>query len=313
MKTTTTTTTTTTALIITALTALVGLGLGCDTGRAHALSKDEARALLESGTAQGDPCAENGWYGDGVCDVFCPAADPDCAASSCLGAWRNAAGLCLGLADNPLPDSCCASCVGAWRNETGLCLGLADNPLPDTCCACPVIACFVGCEYGAKPDANGCATCECLPAPQPARCGGLAGLECPAGQRCIDDPAEPCGIGADCFGLCVLPCDATTGTGCPAGDACVPDPYVNCGPTQNCVGAGLCLPAGECLTDADCRLTEDYVTSCACIAVGPGVPDPSGAAQCPVYDCNMCAGSRAACDTATRTCTVVRESPVDCG
>ncbi len=26
----------------------------------------------------GDPCEEQGWYGDGICDPFCPQPDPDC-------------------------------------------------------------------------------------------------------------------------------------------------------------------------------------------------------------------------------------------
>lgn len=39
----------------------------------------------------------------------------------------------------------------------------------------------------------------------PHACGGLAGIECPAGQACVDDPADSCDPdkgGADCSGIC---------------------------------------------------------------------------------------------------------------
>lgn len=41
-------------------------------------SKDDVRSMgkADSGT---DWCAEEGWYGDGVCDDFCVHRDPDCA------------------------------------------------------------------------------------------------------------------------------------------------------------------------------------------------------------------------------------------
>lgn len=37
-------------------------------------------------------------------------------------------------------------------------------------------------------------------------CGGIAGIPCPAGQRCMDDPTDDCDPkngGADCGGICV--------------------------------------------------------------------------------------------------------------
>src|SRR5262245_50138961 len=42
--------------------------------------------------------------------------------------------------------------------------------------------------------------------PAPARCGGFAGIPCPAGYRCEDDPRDSCDPargGADCIGICV--------------------------------------------------------------------------------------------------------------
>lgn len=43
------------------------------------ISKEEATDL--AGKLDGfDLCEQNGWYGDLVCDSFCPLPDPDCAA-----------------------------------------------------------------------------------------------------------------------------------------------------------------------------------------------------------------------------------------
>jgi hypothetical protein len=45
---------------------------------------------------------------------------------------------------------------------------------------------------------------ECAPAKARA-CGGIAGIQCPYGQVCVDDPSDSCDPehgGADCPGLC---------------------------------------------------------------------------------------------------------------
>jgi hypothetical protein len=45
---------------------------------------------------------------------------------------------------------------------------------------------------------------ECAP-PQPQACGGIAGIQCPNGQTCVDDPGDSCDPargGADCPGIC---------------------------------------------------------------------------------------------------------------
>lgn len=43
-------------------------------------------------------------------------------------------------------------------------------------------------------------------------CGGIAGIGCPAGETCIDDPSDNCDPQSgwsDCGGVCVPACDPT--------------------------------------------------------------------------------------------------------
>jgi eight-cysteine-cluster-containing protein len=75
------------------------------------------------------------------------------------------------------------------------------------------------CAEGTVPEVrNGCYTGLCVtwavcgdaPPPPPEFCGGFAGLPCPEGQICVDDPSDDCDPaagGADCGGICVAdPC-----------------------------------------------------------------------------------------------------------
>ncbi len=65
---------------------LLGPGLltgGCDlagdeTDPGFSMSKDEARAMGGKADSGIDWCEYFGWYGDGICDEFCPLPDPDC-------------------------------------------------------------------------------------------------------------------------------------------------------------------------------------------------------------------------------------------
>ncbi|MGX2040043.1 hypothetical protein ACWJKU_07890 [Methylocaldum sp. MU1018] len=46
---------------------------------------------------------------------------------------------------------------------------------------------------------------NCTNEPEPLSCGGLAGLQCPGDQICVDDPRDDCDPnrgGADCSGIC---------------------------------------------------------------------------------------------------------------
>lgn len=85
---------------------------------------------------------------------------------------------------------------------------------------------------------GGVAACDPPDEPEPTFCGGIAGVPCPAGQSCEDDPNDGCDPkagGADCGGICV------TAEAC--GDAqCAPG-LVCCNPVM-----GICTkPGGVCI------------------------------------------------------------------
>ena len=80
------------------------MGAGCggegspdNNSSAGPLTKDEVKSFgkADRGT---DYCLEFGWYGDGICDEFCPEPDPDCASSAC----EAGGGVCTGIH----PDNC---------------------------------------------------------------------------------------------------------------------------------------------------------------------------------------------------------------
>ena len=109
------------------------------------------------------------------------------------------------------------------------------------------------CEPGTVGFSNAQCGCGCEPAPEIIGCGGFAGLTCPSGLTCVDDPTdrcdEDCG-GADCPGICVVEdtpdppglCGGFGGFPCPSGYSCVDSKGDLCSPA--CGGAdcgGICV------------------------------------------------------------------------
>ena len=83
-------------------------------------------------------------------------------------------------------------------------------------------------------------------------CGGIAGITCPDGYECVDDPNDDCDPdngGADCGGICVMGDESCTkDTECDDG-VCVLDDTSD----DNCEEVSPNCP-GVCV---DCRDTED--------------------------------------------------------
>jgi hypothetical protein len=143
-------------------------------------------------------------------------------------------------------------------------------------------------------------------------CGGFAGLPCPQGQVCVDDPSDSCDPksgGADCIGVCedtdILECGGFLGLVCPEGLECVDFPGDDCDPQTggaDCGGmcvdvdpptgpacggfAGLQCPEGlTCVDDpADDCDPENGGADCAGVCVEVGTPQFCGGfgnIQCP--------------------------------
>jgi len=106
-----------------------------------------------------------------------------------------------------------------------------------------VLGGFVGCGPEAPPDGGDF-------------CGGIAGIPCPDGNSCVDDPSDDCDPrtgGADCGGICVPGTNPCAATLCPVqtecvvrdGEAvCVPLGGERCG--ENTCGAGLVCCNASC-------------------------------------------------------------------
>ncbi|MBK7857628.1 MAG: hypothetical protein IPJ65_03160 [Archangiaceae bacterium] len=103
---------------------------------------------------------------------------------------------------------------------------------------------------------NGTTVCVDSQCVQPSgTCGGFAGLTCPSGQTCVDNPRDNCDPahgGADCGGVCITaPTHNTPDAGpmhcggfvanpqtCPTGYQCVDDPST-CSMALDC--PGICV------------------------------------------------------------------------
>jgi hypothetical protein len=180
------------------------LAAGCsDEGKGEEeMTKDDVRDMGKADWWD-DFCELFGWYGDGVCDDFCPRPDPDCVEEARCG---------------PIPDGGCdagetcdiRSCaVGG----TGVCVDTpgACTMIYDPVCGCDGETYGNDCERlmaGAALDHEG--ACEATP----DQCGGFAGLLCAEGETC---DIRMCAV--DASGLCV-----------PAPEACIEiyDPVCGC-------------------------------------------------------------------------------------
>ena len=165
--------------------------------------------------------------------------------------------VCAGPGDRQCgSDQYCRGRVGHCPNKrrVGHC---ADRPE-----ACPdIYAPVCGCDgntYG-----NACTAAaagvsvdhrgECEP--KPTFCGGIAGIPCPEGQSCVDDPSDDCDPkngGADCGGICVDEpppqfCGGIAGFPCPEGQTCIDDPSDDCDPKNGGADCGgICVDAPKC-------------------------------------------------------------------
>src|SRR2546423_832122 len=90
---------------------------------------------------------------------------------------------------------CCNASCGICTPPGNGCIQIAC--VPDVTDPCATVRCKAGthCDAGA-----------CVADPTKVFCGGFAGIQCPDGSACVDDPSDGCDPnagGADCGGMCV--------------------------------------------------------------------------------------------------------------
>jgi hypothetical protein len=145
-----------------------------------------------------------------------------------------ASALLLGACAGGDPSSPQETSVESSSNELArVCRSDAQCPVPrGPCRLCPD-------GKNASCPESVCQSGQCsirwTPCPGLVQCGGFAGLPCPAGFECVDDPRDdcsPCRGGADCGGICVeLSCTPKC------------DPSLICTQVLTCVGGQL-YPTG---------------------------------------------------------------------
>lgn len=137
----------------TAFAALLLLVAGCsgstaDDGSTNSNELERKREAAEAaadGSSAGDACAENAWYGDGVCDSFCAQADTDCVPPDpgddpvvCALFLEESDAVCSRPADDPCryqdPD-CSEPPAGTDPDDPVACAAISE--IPDGVCSRP--------------------------------------------------------------------------------------------------------------------------------------------------------------------------------
>jgi hypothetical protein len=216
-----------------------------------------AGATGGSGAAGATPTGQAGASGGcgAVCEIYCPYGNVT-DASGCPLCKCNPAPTCQpsDCSQNlPPPPKCASGTNVCARNDAGKCVWSA------TCATCPLLSCSTKCAYGNKVDANGCATCECNPAPTcgPKDCGPAPGVP---SMMCIDGSVAGPVCGPTSAGTCGWTITKCPPVVCPA-IACFracPNgsrPDANGCPTCDCIetACGTHADYKTCSSDMQCQ------------------------------------------------------------
>lgn len=217
------------------------------------ISKEQAALMDGVDDSGADLCDQMGWYGDGICDDFCPSEDEDCDGS-----------------DTCADDSECAlneTCVSGTCEVASSCADDAECQADEICDSGVCRSTGGACQFDLDCDAGEvCSNNQCIAA---SSCG-FGATDCPADQFCDYAPGDFCGA-ADALGTC---------QSIPNGCDDIYDPVCGCdGNTYsnaceaNSAGVSAAAP-GECAqacgTDADCGLGEACVNGVCSAGTGCG-------------------------------------------
>jgi hypothetical protein len=297
---------------------LLALLTGADPTVAHKRTRHTKRECPQSSQTanRGRPCG-------GIAAIPCPDGficvdDPHDDCDPAAGG-ADCPGICVPIGENPCAaircrqgTKCCPKCGGICirddlRCSNDLCVSQSCN---HAVCGPGEFCCNESCSICA-PLGGSCTDQFCEPEPR-GMCGGIAGIPCPDGFVCVDDPGDDCDPaagGADCSGICVPigenPCATILcleGTICcpQCGGICIPpdvlcseDLCVSercnqavCGPGEYCCNesCSICAPLGGGCTDQVCE-----PGMCGGIAAIP-CPDGFICIDDPRDDCDPAAG-----------------------
>jgi hypothetical protein len=236
---------------------------------------------------------------------------------------------CAGTSRSISREACCELVrSGALPGVVSWCSPDQTDPATGRCAACgdpcrgiptptPIVECCPpdqACIPELPPCTLSCCppNARCTPEISPCQpCAGIAGLPCPPGRECIDDPTDDCDPGhggADCGGLCVpapspcgagedcLRCAGFLGLPCPDGYLCIDDPNDSCDPAGGGADCGgLCILDGspQCRADSDCPAVRAPCQSC-----------PDGSEACPRSFCE-----NGSCRVVFETCAGLPPTP----
>lgn len=263
--------------------SVAGCGLDSYEPEARYNSKLEVRGRLNDPgfvpTSGEDLCSENGWYGDGECDFWCPAADSDCAGDAVCAAYiEESDGLCQRSPMDPCRDQdpdCDVGCpdLPIFPGSDGVCSVDPNDPCvsqnDQDCQGGVTCARFIERPDGkcSRADDDACRfqDPDCVDVTPPV-CIAIGQI---ADGVCTTDPSDPCVelSDPDCQTVCTLivrPAPPSDGVCDAMMDPCAPpDPDCECS-----TGADQALPAppnfdGVCDRSNPCVFDPDCDVVCA--------------------------------------------------
>jgi len=277
--------------------------------------EDERRVTLGKADSLSGKCSANGQSycggkskGKCWCDAAC-AQYGDCCSDFKTTCGGGSAKQCKSSSECPSGQYCQA--------ENGCATPGVCKPKPTNVICTQVVTKYCSCEGETKVSNNGCVfdrfahKGECAPAPK--SCGGIANLQCPSGQICVENPndgCDPANGAADCPGMCIEKkmCGGIAAFPCPTGSECVDDPSDSCDPANGGADcSGMCVPKSGGCSPVMCEMFCEFgfkkgADGCAICACNEA-PKNSCAGKCGGPSADKSCYCDAACKKYNDCCT----------